>query len=199
MMRWRGWVWAMPGRGWRMNDSHWLKCDPGLARVILDSNRNPKISEDVARQLDILEGEIQAAYNLLAGLLGVNTLDFDRPSNDHKIFLGMIDGSLRHRWRALSSIVQGLTVAADPDLEYILILRNIPYWIYLKSNHWQDVRSRTGKRFDYRCALCGANDKEMHTHHNNYRRIGFESDADLIRLCKDCHAAHHARWDVDNG
>lgn len=63
--------------------------------------------------------------------------------------------------------------------------------VYLKSDHWKDIRQ---KRIDIdkgECQMCGKTDSLV-VHHISYDRLGNEDvDYDLITLCTDCHSWIH--------
>lgn len=73
----------------------------------------------------------------------------------------------------------------DPEL-----LRQMPYRSYLLSKYWQAVRQAVLSRAGYRCAWCSAKD-HLDVHHLTYARRGYERLADLMVLCRTCHAAEH--------
>ena len=70
-------------------------------------------------------------------------------------------------------------------------LRALAYVDYLKTPHWQRVREAALEHADYRCQLCGAQDRTLEVHHNNYERLGCERPSDVIALCDPCHGYHH--------
>ena len=70
------------------------------------------------------------------------------------------------------------------------------YGEYLKSDHWQKVRSDAKLRAGVKCQLCGRHTtatlgKQLEVHHNNYDHFGHESPEDIIVLCNRCHEKHH--------
>ena len=65
------------------------------------------------------------------------------------------------------------------------------YQDYLKTKHWQRVRGDALERAEYHCAVCGSSEERLHVHHNTYKRLGNERDADLVVLCEECHAIFH--------
>ncbi len=65
------------------------------------------------------------------------------------------------------------------------------YREYLKTDHWQDVRIRALGRAGFKCQLCGAENIPLNVHHNNYTEMWHEKMADVIVLCRQCHAYHH--------
>jgi hypothetical protein len=73
----------------------------------------------------------------------------------------------------------------DPD-----DLRRMPYWLYLRSKHWDIVRRRALAVAEGKCFYCGAI-SHLDVHHLTYRRRGCELDEDLIVLCRTCHDAEH--------
>jgi hypothetical protein len=64
------------------------------------------------------------------------------------------------------------------------------YQEYLKSGHWTKTRRAALERADYACQLCNS-DSEVNVHHRTYERVKHERPADLIVLCRDCHAKFH--------
>lgn len=72
-------------------------------------------------------------------------------------------------------------------------LHAMPYQQYLLSPEWQDLRRRMLRRARYRCQVCNRAGLELNVHHRTYERRGFEELADLVVLCRDCHALYHRR------
>jgi hypothetical protein len=70
----------------------------------------------------------------------------------------------------------------------------LPYAEYLKTEHWQSRRKRSLILGEYKCRVCGNEERPLDVHHNTYERLGHENDADLVVLCRDCHQLFH-----DNG
>lgn len=71
------------------------------------------------------------------------------------------------------------------------------YTAYLTSERWQITKDKALKRAGNRCSVC-ASTKDLNVHHNTYDRLGRESNADLIVLCRQCHALfHNVRGIVD--
>lgn len=56
---------------------------------------------------------------------------------------------------------------------------------YLVSEHWQKIKARLYKKYK-QCRICGYT-KTLNIHHITYKRLGFETDSDLIVVCEDCH------------
>ena len=78
--------------------------------------------------------------------------------------------------------------------EYKESLDELPtYNEYIQSDEWKEKSRQAKEMVGYRCQLCSkkGNDTTLHTHHNNYERLGLELDSDLIVLCKKCHAKFH--------
>lgn len=70
------------------------------------------------------------------------------------------------------------------------------YKEYLKSDHWQKVRSKALEN-QSECTLCGCKDN-LHIHHKYYTKNGVNVlynehryDDLLLVLCKDCHSEWH--------
>lgn len=66
-----------------------------------------------------------------------------------------------------------------------------PYWEKLKDPRWQKRRLEILSNVNFVCQGCYDGEKELHVHHNLYRK-GAEpweyADHELRALCKDCHA-----------
>ena len=65
------------------------------------------------------------------------------------------------------------------------------YADYLRTPHWQSMRTGALNRAGHRCQVCNAS-KNLHVHHRTYERCpGNERAGDLTVLCADCHALYH--------
>jgi hypothetical protein len=83
------------------------------------------------------------------------------------------------------------TEAVDRSVEAgITALRRLPYAEYLKTAHWQRVRTLALESAGYACELCSST-VDLEVHHRTYERLGFERPDDVIALCHDCHRDHH--------
>lgn len=71
-------------------------------------------------------------------------------------------------------------------------LATMPYADYLKTEHWQKVRAEAVRRADGHCQIC-ASTVQLDVHHNTYERRGKERAADIIALCRPCHALFHGK------
>jgi 5-methylcytosine-specific restriction endonuclease McrA len=79
----------------------------------------------------------------------------------------------------------------DQTLEQaITALRRLPYAEYLKTAHWQRVRTLALEQAGFQCELCSSTEA-LEVHHRTYGRLGFERPDDVIALCHDCHRDHH--------
>ncbi len=65
-----------------------------------------------------------------------------------------------------------------------------PYQVYLQSDGWKKRRAEAIDRAGRRCQLCNSVDS-LQVHHRTYERLGNELPADLIALCRSCHAKFH--------
>ncbi len=74
--------------------------------------------------------------------------------------------------------------------EHAEALATMPYTEYLLTEEWQERRRGALKRAGYRCQLCNAAER-LDVHHRTYERRGSEWNADLIVLCRPCHAKFH--------
>lgn len=84
-----------------------------------------------------------------------------------------------------------LREVAEQRQQEIQSLRALPYSEYLKTDHWQQVRTAALKRAGYRCQVCNTNEKSLHVHHRTYEHRGQEYARDVIVLCADCHRLFH--------
>lgn len=64
------------------------------------------------------------------------------------------------------------------------------YKAYLKSPHWQAIRKRLYRAYEYKCAMCGSS-RNLNVHHITYENLGEEKDEDLTVLCQRCHETLH--------
>lgn len=83
---------------------------------------------------------------------------------------------------------------ADDYAAYVAHLRAMPYPEYLKTTHWQELRSKKIKQAGFRCQVCNTPKVTLHVHHRTYENRGQEDMRDLIVLCAVCHQTFH-----DNG
>lgn len=60
--------------------------------------------------------------------------------------------------------------------------------VYLKSDHWHELRSRKLKQ-NPKCERCPA--RACDVHHVNYRNIFDVQLSDLLSLCRPCHEREH--------
>jgi len=82
--------------------------------------------------------------------------------------------------------------SAEPDVPITIEPLPMPYSDYLKSDHWQALRSVKLKEADSRCQVCNAGGL-LDVHHRTYERLGKESLEDLTVLCRECHDLFHER------
>lgn len=74
----------------------------------------------------------------------------------------------------------------------VIVLKEMPYDEYLRTDEWQTKATAAKQRYAGRCALDATHPAE-HAHHRTYDRRGRESDNDIIPLCGACHAKFHNR------
>lgn len=67
------------------------------------------------------------------------------------------------------------------------------YQKYLNSSEWHQRANEEKEKANYRCDICGHEDRNLHVHHRNYKRLGNEQPGDLIVLCPGCHATIHSK------
>jgi len=65
----------------------------------------------------------------------------------------------------------------------------VGYSRYLKTDWWIKRRADYWKTHERKCYCCGHYADNLH--HNNYSRMGRESDKDFVALCHDCHTKVH--------
>ena len=70
------------------------------------------------------------------------------------------------------------------------IQHRVFYSEYLRTDHWQGIKSLALRRAGHKCQLCGGR-KLLQVHHNNYNRLWCEWPEDVVVLCDPCHAKHH--------
>lgn len=71
-------------------------------------------------------------------------------------------------------------------------LRGKPYWIFLSSPYWKEVRRLAIKRDGKKCRICSSRFR-LEVHHDSYEHH-FQEHLymdDLITLCHECHKSHH--------
>lgn len=83
---------------------------------------------------------------------------------------------------------------ALPILESVpsATLRAMPYEEYLQTAHWRSIRDAALERAEGRCQICNG-DTNLDVHHRTYERRGSERNADVVVLCRQCHALFHGK------
>jgi 5-methylcytosine-specific restriction endonuclease McrA len=76
------------------------------------------------------------------------------------------------------------------DLETARNRRQRPNRDYYLSTAWQVLRRAALADAGHKCQLCSGTER-LNVHHNNYVNWGHETLADLVVLCRRCHAKHH--------
>ncbi len=76
----------------------------------------------------------------------------------------------------------------------VLILRMLPYELYLQSDHWAVCREYVLDTSP-RCVNCDA-DTYLNIHHRRYDCRAFESPECLTTLCRGCHRTFHEKRSV---
>lgn len=69
------------------------------------------------------------------------------------------------------------------------------YLAYLQTEEWKRKARKARERAENRCQLCNSN-ALLNVHHRTYDRLGHEQDADLIVLCRNCHAKFHDKLET---
>lgn len=78
-----------------------------------------------------------------------------------------------------------------PPTQLPNLLTDMPYDLYLESDHWKALRTKAIAHYGDTCVLCDR--KPVQVHHRTYARRGFEQLTDLIVLCDDCHSRYHGK------
>jgi 5-methylcytosine-specific restriction endonuclease McrA len=68
---------------------------------------------------------------------------------------------------------------------------NARYRRYISSERWLARREEALADAGWCCEFCGQTRRPLHAHHLHYDSFGAETWADLIVLCKSCHADAH--------
>lgn len=69
------------------------------------------------------------------------------------------------------------------------------YHAYLRSPQWQAKRQRMLAKAKNRCQVCNGTE-QLQVHHRTYKNIGSEYLADLVVLCRNCHALFHGKLPI---
>lgn len=105
--------------------------------------------------------------------------------------LGIILLAFRATHREARAISDRPPVAPQP-VDEIERLQSLSYAAYLRTPHWQAVRTDALGRARHRCQLCNRPD-ELEVYQRTYGRRGCERPADVIVLCAGCHGQHYER------
>ena len=89
----------------------------------------------------------------------------------------------------------------ESETEPLEYLNSLPYDVYLRTRHWEEVRVRVLEYAGYRCQVCnaGEHDEMLCVHHRTYQNRGREHWADLIVLCSTCHSLFHQNGRLKRG
>jgi predicted metal-binding protein len=71
------------------------------------------------------------------------------------------------------------------------------YREYLKSPHWQKLKTRKKTSVFY-CQAC-ASTTNLHLHHRTYENLGAEAHEDTKVLCSSCHEDLHKKYSEVHG
>jgi hypothetical protein len=90
--------------------------------------------------------------------------------------------------------------ASDSDVQanIALLLKWLPYDLYLRSPHWKRVRNAALERAHHRCQVCNAAGR-LEVHHRTYDRRGQEQLEDVTVLCRNCHETFHRNGRLTKG
>jgi len=110
-------------------------------------------------------------------------------------FLGSHDYQQLWRDQASARRLVGREGRLSESGEHPDDLRQMPYWKYLKTAHWETRRRQALADAQDRCFYCGSAE-HLDVHHLTYVRRGCELDEDLMVLCRACHADEHEFQDA---
>lgn len=111
-------------------------------------------------------------------------LEWSRTKEERSLLTGKYGEECRKALAALESRIITSQPPLSSDTEHV------SYEDYLKTEHWQRVRSEALTRAEYKCQLCFA-DNFLHVHHKTYERQWNELPNDITVLCDTCHAKFH--------
>lgn len=98
------------------------------------------------------------------------------------------EDDLQEMMALAKSRLDGMIKSAKfPDLELLL------YRDYLRTDVWMAIRNDALDRAEHKCQTCGKKKHPPDVHHNNYPPRGEEKPADLVVLCRRCHALFHGK------
>lgn len=83
-----------------------------------------------------------------------------------------------------------LAVGIQDDAMRLVVLKTMPYQMYLRTEHWRATSKAAKERASNRCQLCN-NPGRLEVHHRTYARRGCEDLMDLLVLCDACHGKFH--------
>jgi hypothetical protein len=63
---------------------------------------------------------------------------------------------------------------------------------YIQSPQWATKAFECRAAAGGKCEICGS-ERELATHHYNYRRLGCEDPVDIFCLCRECHETYHRK------
>lgn len=64
------------------------------------------------------------------------------------------------------------------------------YVTYIEGPEWGRTRTLALEYYGDACCFCNSTER-LNVHHRTYERLERERLADLIVICRDCHAKHH--------
>lgn len=70
--------------------------------------------------------------------------------------------------------------------------------VYLKSEHWQNLRLQKLVEADCLCLRCGKQSQSNDVHHLCYKNLYDVTTLDLVVLCRDCHDFVHEKLEQIN-
>ncbi|OGZ28563.1 MAG: hypothetical protein A2427_02355 [Candidatus Nealsonbacteria bacterium RIFOXYC1_FULL_40_7] len=68
------------------------------------------------------------------------------------------------------------------------------YYEYMKSDEWEERKTRYYSTHDKSCVACGSFNL-VDLHHMTYANLKAEKDEDLTSLCETCHTQYHAIYE----
>jgi len=169
-----------------MASKYWIK----LYHEVLDDPKMGRLPDRLWRrviELFLIAGEEHRngwlpSVSEIADKLGILTEEvFDNLATLKKVGIIYMDDDGDHK----------VVDFARTQSKSILTSKKVTsYHRYLRSSHWEQIRTSALQRAGFVCDLCGTT-SDLEVHHLTYDNIGHELPEDLVVLCHDCHRKEH--------
>jgi len=182
-----------PQLAWRL---YWLTdLPPWIAAAALGRHKNaggsvPKILRDAFMPGPLTScGRAVGTHDSCANLV-------EQATRDEQFFCASCAADFRARQQIEQELDDRIRQARQRNngdvRDRIAELRSMPYSEYLRTPEWTETRKAALRRAGYACQVCSAK-LDLNVHHRTYERRGNEAAADLIVLCRQCHATFHGK------